>query len=269
MHSYRVEANWYRHWAQLCHDICPLPDFIADYEDKTTGQSILVLSDLDAQGYNQRRSQLTIDECKAVITWLARFHSQFMTKEPAENWCEGLWPIGSYWHLSTRPDEFAAMPPGSLKQHAAQIDSQLNQSQFTTLIHGDAKVANFCFAQDFAQHFADYPVNNGVAAVDFQYVGAGVGVKDLVYFLGSCLTPNECEQDYDSLVDYYFEQLGQCTAGKFTTEDRQALDNEWRQLLIFAWADFERFLLGWAPEHHKRNRFSQAMTHQALNLLND
>jgi len=31
-----------------------------------------------------------------------------------------------------------------------------------------------------------------VALVDFQYVGGGVGVKGVAYFVGSCLLPREC-----------------------------------------------------------------------------
>ena len=93
----------------------------------------------------------------------------------------GLWECGSYWHLGTRPDELAALEDGPLKTTAPLIDQALRQSQFQTIIHGDAKLANFCFARH-------HNTANGstVAAVDFQYVGAGCGIKDVTYFLGSC-----------------------------------------------------------------------------------
>ncbi|MCG9696656.1 ecdysteroid 22-kinase family protein [Shewanella sp. Isolate11] len=256
MHSYHVEATWYKNWAHLCSVETPLPNYLASKFDEATGQSIMVLSDLNVQGFPHRREQLSLDECKAVISWLAHFHGQFITKDPQSNWCDDLWPMGCYWHLATRTDEFEAMPDNELKHQAAAIDTLLNQCQFQTLVHGDAKVANFCFSDDFK--------NRGVAAVDFQYVGAGVGVKDLIYLLGSCLSVDECETHYDILTEFYFQQLISAVKTKLTKDDTLSLVTQWRQLLVFAWADFERFLQGWAPKHHKRNRFSETMTNQAL-----
>jgi hypothetical protein len=46
--------------------------------------------------------------------------------------------------------------------------------------------------------------------------------------------------------------------------DFVALEAEWRQLLPFAWADFERFLIGWASEHYKLNGFMKEQTNIAL-----
>ena len=103
-----------------------------------------------------------------------------------------LWQKGSYWHLSTRPDELKAMQHSKLKDAAKSIDEQLNNCKYKTLIHGDAKVANFCFADDMSS----------VAAVDFQYVGGGCGMKDVAYFLGSCLSSSECENYEKELLDF-------------------------------------------------------------------
>lgn len=69
----------------------------------------------------------------------------------------------------TRPDELSAMKPSHLKGAAEAIDSKLNQCKFQTIVHGDAKVANFCFTPD----------SKSIAAVDFQYVGSGCGMKDV------------------------------------------------------------------------------------------
>jgi len=45
------------------------------------------------------------------------------------------------------------------------------------------------------------------------------------------------------------------------------VEREWRPLFFVAWADFQRFILGWSPGHYKNNAFSQKMTNMALESL--
>jgi len=149
-------------------------------------------------------------------------------------------------------------------KHAAQpIDDTLNNADYQTIIHGDAKLANFCFGQS---------TTNGeklkrVAAVDFQYVGRGVGVKDLAYFLGSCLNDSDLTQLHDELLDHYFAALMLACNHYHQNIDTTALEHEWRLLYAFANADFLRFLQGWSPEHHKINKYLKAQSDVALCLL--
>ena len=119
--------------------------------------------------------------------WLAHFHATFMGETP-----DGLWEVGSYWHLDTRPDELEALDDVHLKQAAGEIDALLRAARFQTFVHGDAKLANFCFSEDGTQ----------VAAVDFQYVGGGCGMKDVAYFIGSCLYEEDCERHEAALLGF-------------------------------------------------------------------
>ncbi|TVP16355.1 ecdysteroid 22-kinase family protein [Shewanella sp. KCT] len=285
MRSYQVELNWYRDFARRCQGVVNLPQLLAAEQDTETQEILLIMSDLDAQGFDQRRFNLTQAELYACIEWLARFHALFAdelgyelanefayeasTKDhPSEKEfqnaapCVGLWPIGTYWHLATRPDELEIMADLPLKRAAEAIDARLNHARFQTLVHGDAKVANFCFHKEIETLGVD-----GVAAVDFQYVGAGIGVKDLIYLLGSCLDEAQLVTIYDATCSHYFKTLKQQLSGRWPTEQIEALVTEWHDLLPFAWADFERFLAGWQPEHHKRNGFSHHMTQRALKAL--
>ena len=109
----------------------------------------------------------------------------------------GLWTTGTYWHLETRPDELDVLDDAQLKAAAEKIDRQLSEARFQTFVHGDAKLANFCFAETGA----------GVAAVDFQYVGGGCGMKDVAYFISSCLDESSCEAGETELLDCYFGAL--------------------------------------------------------------
>lgn len=239
LRSYQVEVAWYQHWAQRCDARCRVPSCLAV---ATVGDdTILVLEDLDAAGFAARG----LTAMTACLDWLAHFHAAFLGVQASD-----LWPQGTYWHLATRPDELAALTDDALRAAAPAIDARLAASRYQTLVHGDAKVANFCFAPD----------GSAVAAVDFQYVGGGCGMKDVAYFIGSCLDDVACEARSDALLDQYFATLLPAVAERHPQVDTAALESDWRELFAVAWADFHRFLKGWSPDHWKINSFSERLT---------
>jgi hypothetical protein len=259
--SYHNEQRFYQYYAaelNTAYRQCMVPNMyfsepeLATYNfpvtDKSEGKTdgfLFVLEDLDALGYSHRCMTLSRSEISVCVQWLAKFHSHFLTKKTPD-----LWPQGTYWHLATRQAEFTAMPESKLKTAALNIAEKLQSAQHQTLLHGDAKLANFCFSADRQQ----------VSAVDFQYVGRGVGVVDVVYLLGSCFTGSELAQHADDILDEYYANLT-----KFAVHHE--VIEEWRDLVPYAWADFERFLVGWSPGHKKLNAYSQAQTKKALKKL--
>ena len=254
--SYEVELNWYRGSADRCSTACRLPKFIAGKQVDSTW--LILLEDLDASGFSIRLRCVNEAQLNACLKWLANFHATFLVDQHLGDSLshDGLWPIGTYWHLETRPDELAAMDDGPLKQAAAAIDHRLNTARFQTIVHGDAKLANFCFSN------ADQ-----VAAVDFQYVGGGCGMKDVAYFISSCFSDQECEQREQELLDRYFGHLESAitsSTNETTSIPFAALETEWRSLYPFAWADFYRFLSGWSPGHWKMHGYSERMTQRVL-----
>jgi len=240
--SYRVEANWYRQYADACRPVCALPGLVASH--LSDEQTWLVLDDLDPR-FPGRHKHLSAQGCIPCLRWLARFHGHHL-QCPGD----GLWDTGTYWHLKTRQDEYAAMAAGALKDAASLLDARLEHCRFKTLVHGDAKLANMCFSIS----------GDDIAMVDFQYVGRGCGIRDVAYFLGSALTGQECELHGADLLDIYFSELSRA----IPPDLRQAVETEWRALYATAWADFHRFLAGWMPDHHKINDYTLAMTRQAL-----
>ena len=250
LRSYQVEQAFYQQYAAKCDENCKVPSLLRCIEENA--QIALVMEDLDFIGFTERRSQGTLRECKRVIRWLAYFHGRFLNTKT-----EDLWPVGSYWFLATREDEWAAMPEGDLKQGAANIGKTLEQAKYQSLVHGDAKLANFCFHQH----------KTTLAAVDFQYVGRGAGIKDLVYLLGSCFNDERLFKHAESLLNYYFRQLSLALQHYQIACDFRALETEWRLLYSLAWADFHRFLQGWSPGHYKINAYMHHQTELALNYL--
>lgn len=246
--SYQVESHWYKHYATQSNDSCRLPEYYHILQREN--EVILMMEDLDASGFKKRLDPGTINlnNVKYCLSWLASFHATYFQVDP-----EGLWATGTYWHLDTRPDELDRMQNTSLKNVAHQIDVVLNQAKFQTLVHGDAKLANFCFGEA-----------EGVAAVDFQYVGRGCGMKDVAYLISSCFDEEECERYEEELLNHYFSQL------KLSMDngiDFQSIMMEWKNLYKYAWADFYRFLDGWSPGHWKMHDYSKRITQKVIEEL--
>lgn len=242
--SYHVETNFYQKYSEKSR--VRLPNCLAI--EHSDSEILIVLEDLDAAGFPLRKQDLSWQKIEACINWLAQFHATYLGTDP-----EGLWEIGTYWHLETRPQELAKLTNIELQKAAPKIDEILNSCKYKTLVHGDAKLANFCFGED-----------GRVAALDFQYVGGGCGMKDLAYFIGSVLSESDCEKLENKILDTYFRYL-QHELPKQNTE----LESEWRSMYHLAWADFHRFLKGWSPGHWKINSYSERITQGVIMDLSE
>lgn len=252
LRSYEVEETWYQTYANLCPESCRIARCLdAHLNDQ---ECLIILEDLNASGFGKRRERAGIGSLFPCIRWLAEFHAHCLG-----NPGKGLWERGSYWHLATRPDELEALEDVRLKAVAHEIDARLAATTFKTLIHGDAKLANFCFRPDDTE----------VAAVDFQYVGPGCGMQDLAYLVGSSFSSAECERLETRILNEYFNGLEIA----LTRNRRQALVSElraeWEPLYPLAWADFHRFLMGWNPRSWKVHRYSETITRRVVDSLID
>ncbi|MFT3697821.1 MAG: phosphotransferase [Kofleriaceae bacterium] len=200
--SYTIEHVFYREYAPRS------TARVARLYAQRPGE--LVLEDLDAE-FPVRRDPARGRALDACLAWLATFHARFMN-DPAV----GLWPEGTYWHLATRLDELAIE-----RTRAESLDRALASATHQTILHGDAKEANFCFARD----------ERSCAAVDFQYTGRGCGMKDVAYLLHGYP---------DSHLDTYFHFLREAAPPNVA-----AIEREWRALFPIAQQDFARFVAGW------------------------
>ena len=244
--SYKVEQEWYLKYVHLLNENCRIPKLLG--ESEIDGEMILVLEDLDKSGYPIRLGNISELQIHSCVRWLANLHGQFISHKAT-----GLWDFGSYWCLATRQEELERMEDSQLKAFAKSIDFKLNECKFQTILHGDAKVANFCFSKDESK----------VAAVDFQYVGKGCGMKDLIYFMSSCLDGSECEKKESEILEVYFKEIN----NYLPSNEAILLEKEWRSMYKYAWADFNRFLKGWSPGHWKINDYVEGITVAVLDEL--
>jgi thiamine kinase-like enzyme len=240
--SYEVETTWYKQYSE--HSMARLPKCFG--VESNQDETLILLEDLDEAGFPLRKQSVTWNDLDICLEWLAKLHASYLGNTP-----NGLWEVGTYWHLDTRPQELEVLEDKPLKNAAKAIDNKLNNCNFKTLVHGDAKLANFCFSE-----------NGQVAGVDFQYAGGGCGMKDVAYFIGSCLNESDCDRLESKILDSYFTYLHNALGKK-----NEALENEWRPLYRVAWADFHRFIKGWSPSHWKINSYSERITAEVIKKL--
>ena len=236
--SYNVEINWYQNFNMkilASHS----PNFVAS--GQADNNKFLILEDLKPSRFETKK-HISWIEIKLCLKWLANFHAYYLNHSR-----DGLWNKGTYWHLQTRQDEFHKMKDQRLKGLAIKVDEGLTNSTYKTLVHGDAKLANFLFS------------SNQVSAVDFQYVGGGVGVKDLAYFLSSLFDEDQLERNENQCLTIYFHYLVEALSSFHPHIDPSSLEKEWRELYPVACFDFYRFLNGWNPDHYKLNKYSESI----------
>ena len=248
-----MEANWYRKQDVDCKNgFARIPSCLGT--KKEGDEVLLLLEDLDASGFKGRKSFVNQTEWEACVSWLATFHAENLDGDAT-----GLWESGTYWHLETRPDELERLDDQVIKKAAPAIDTKLKTNKFQTLVHGDAKLANFCFNSDGTR----------VAAVDFQYVGGGCGMKDLAYFVGSCFRDEEAEEMEVEVLNYYFTQFRKSLARINSQVSGEEVEQDWRPLYRVAWADFHRFMKGWSPGHWKLSDYSERVTREVIESLRE
>ena len=235
--SYEVEMIWYENYNDLIKK--SYSPRLVEHGETELMEKWILLEDLKTKGFNPKCS-VSWSEIELCLNWLAHFHKYYMGKRP-----DKIWQNGTYWHLKTRPDELQILDDLKLKEAASGIDQKLNEAKYQTFVHGDAKLANFLFSQ-----------SSEVAAVDFQYVGGGVGIKDVAYFMSSVFDEDELEVNEEKCLKTYFKQL-----------DNLEVEKEWRELYPWAWCDFYRFLKGWSPKHYKINSYSERMKNKVLSWI--
>lgn len=279
VHSYQVETAWYQSFTQQWDERCPVP--VGLQCELQEHEWLIVMQDLAEIGFPltsqfdvlaafddlairdtqpESASGYTLEEQNqrdACLKWLANFHAKHINVDQQHS--ASLWQVGTYWHLDTRPDELNALADLSLKSQAQHIDNLLRACPYQTLVHGDAKLANFCF--DLASERA--------AAVDFQYVGRGCAMKDVALFMSSAVRPQDCTELESEVLEAYFQHLKEALTHYQPQLSFDDVEAAWRPMFYVAWADFQRFVKGWSPEYWKINPYTEQLTLRVLNQLDE
>ncbi|TMO69697.1 phosphotransferase [Pseudoalteromonas aurantia] len=251
--SYCVERHFYQLYAPRLPYCTATPELL--WADECGSENILVFKDFTTQGFHAVEG-VDLEAVGNIVAWLARFHATFL-------WCDiepepehtKLWEQGGYWHLATRPDEYEKMPKGDIKRYAVDLDNRLVSQKYRTLIHGDAKQANFAIKQ------------NAVMGYDFQYVGKGVGLQDIMLLFTSVFSSEQQHVYEEPLLALYFSELHAALKTRYDIDIKREIESQWRGAWPIIWSDFYRFLLGWKPNHLKINNYMKRQVNVVMSEL--
>ena len=241
--SYIVEINWYKHYSSNFYNL-KTPKYISSLITKN--EIIVILEDMMQSNFS-KVSKPSLKQIKLCINWIAKLHAQTLLTEK-----KYLWPIGSYWQLETRKNEFLNMTDNLLKDNAVKIHKKMQDAKFHSTIHGDSKPSNYLFNE------------NEVVAVDFQYAGSGIGPKDLVTLLSSSFDNDELYRNEKECINYYFLCLTNFIIKYQKNIKATDVEKEWRELLDYAFCDYYRFLDGWSPNDQRLNEFAKSKIQKRL-----
>ncbi|TGZ77472.1 hypothetical protein EX30DRAFT_344116 [Ascodesmis nigricans] len=244
--SYRIERFFYKHLSTLV----PLTSKIAvsypvapEYQHEA-----FLLEDLSRE-FPRSAGGMGFDQARVVVKWLAGFHAAFWGWEGVAvgsplsvvdpEHTEGVWRQGGYWYLDTRREELEGMVEageyGWLEPWVETAQDMLRKEDVPgrTLVHGDLKAANVLFDEDWKR----------CAVYDFQYVGKGLGVMDLVYFLGTSVGRQvmKDEAQVERLLEEYYVELERRVGDGLGRYTREVMMSQ----LEIAMVDWFRFMAGW------------------------
>ena len=245
--SYQCEANFYANGfaAELKAIGCevPKPLHISRSNNNVTICMSKLVGDPGSMDFRQS---------KAVLTWLAKLHSNFYGHEKADEAVKrGLQPQGTYWYLDTRSDEHDAMPTigweGRLRLAARALDMRLKREKHVSIVHGDLKDANIIFAKTRNEDGTmDNKINYVPLIYDFQYCGKACIAKDLAYFL-TCGSGVEVSKERSLLIHYHNELTQQLERQRSTGKGNLTPPSleELEILLQLCYCDLGRWMSGW------------------------
>ncbi|RPB17426.1 hypothetical protein P167DRAFT_515826 [Morchella conica CCBAS932] len=259
--SYRAERHFYTH---LSHHLTPHSPIATPHPISAAyTDAALLIDDLTKTFPLSPSHRYSPAHTSAVIRWLANFHAAYWgwgeaaelelipppLQAAAPDEARGVWQRGGYWYLDTRAEEMQCLLDDDgdggyafLLPHVQAVAERLRVRPGdlgATLMHGDCKGANIVFAP---------PGGDGevrCALYDFQYVGVGLGVQDLAYFLGTSVDVRLLEGGgEDALLRGYYDELVAALGrrgvevGGYTWE---VLVGQWEWALV----DWMRFMAGW------------------------
>ena len=205
---------------------------------------IIIMEDLKEKGLFQidRKEPFDIKTFKLIVQYFAELHSNFFGKEKQEKikWIKD-YNFGEYMkeftiqNFDNKKSYFIQNNKNILNDSLINTiknikiselfekinpDSEYNINR-TTLLHGDTQAGNLMINKE----------KNKMAMIDWQYINIGLGLKDIILFIGISLDENNIkENDIEELKNLYFNILKE----KGISYERNIFEEDWKNLSLIS-----------------------------------
>ena len=205
--AYEREMRFYQNFSVDC-PLSP-PAFYGGSDVSGEGDYLLLMEDLESFRFVSQLEGLSVQDASACMAGLARMHAYYWEKPELDvvdslyqfsDWADIYAPIiATGWPLFQK-DFGDLIPPEMLPMYepgnaaAGAIFRYFSERRPKTLLHGDARIENFCF-----------DASSGAArAYDWQLAAAGPGIYDVMYSFANSVAPDTLfEQGESMLRDYH------------------------------------------------------------------
>jgi hypothetical protein len=205
------EVRWYRDFGGECP--VRIPRHYWGGLDPSARAYCLLLDYLPGLTESDQATGSTVEQAELVVTGLAKVHAQWWESEQLRR---RNWLITSEAHAERARaryvrawDSFERLYgkefPAEFKAAGERIGPALpalyaaGTASATTLLHGDFRIENFMFGEPGSA--------DELVILDWQFVGAGSGGRDLAYFLAQSLTTDVRRANEERLVRLYHDAL--------------------------------------------------------------
>jgi len=203
---------------------------------------ILIMEDLNEKGLVRidRDKPFDMKALKLIVKYFAELHSNFWGKEKLKNieWINN-YNFGEYMkeftiqNFDKKKSYFISNNQNKLNDSLINIIKNIkiselyekinpeNNKERITLLHGDTQISNLLINSS----------KDKMAMIDWQYINIGLGLKDIVLFIGiSFDEKNMKENDIQELKNLYYDNL----IGKGIKYDKNIFEEDWKNICLIS-----------------------------------
>ena len=220
------------------------PKILHSEINKEGSHYIIIMEDLNEKGLFgiDKEKPFDIKTLKLIVKYFSELHSYFMGKENLRkiewiknyNFAEYMKEFTiqnfdkkkSYFisNNKNKLNDFLINEIKSIKisELYEKINPELeNNKNRITLLHGDTQPGNLMINS----------TKDKMTMIDWQYINIGLGLKDIILFIGISLDENNIkENDIQELKDLYFN----CLKEKGINYDKKIFEEDWKNLCLIS-----------------------------------